>query len=73
MAANDNGEAQSTWLRTAVGQIIRVHLLEGKTLTGQLLSFDHSSLVLQGSAPTPLLVFKQCIAYLAVEEQSART
>lgn len=65
-------EAQATWLRTASGQIIRVHLLDGKVLLGQLLAFDHSALVLQGSAPTPLLVFKQCVAYLAVEEQVAR-
>ncbi len=73
MSASDGGEAQATWLRTATGQIIRVHLLEGKTLVGQLLAFDSSALVLQGSAPTPLLVFKQGIAYLAVEEKGART
>ena len=67
----DADEAQMTWLRAARGRIVRVRFLEGKTVTGQLLAFDRSTVVLQGSAPTPLLVYKQSIAYLAVDEPGA--
>ena len=67
----DPDEAQMTWLRAARGRIVRVRFLEGKTVTGQLLAFDRSTLVLQGNAPTPLLVYKQSIAYLAADEPGA--
>ncbi len=67
----DPDEAQMTWLRAARGRIVRVRFLEGKTVTGQLLAFDRSTVVLQGSAPTPLLVYKQSIAYLALDEPGA--
>ena len=72
MIAPPGAEARETWLRAASGQIIRVQMLDGKKLVGQLLAFDHAALVLQGSAPAPLLVFTQSIAYLAIEEQAAR-
>ena len=71
-ASSREDAAQFTWLHAATGQIIRVQMLDGKKLIGQLLAFDHAALVVQGSAPTPLLVFKQSIAYLAVEEQPQR-
>lgn len=70
-SAPDADEAQMTWLRAARGKIVRVRFLEGKTVTGQLLAFDRSTLVLQGNAPTPLLVYKQSIAYLAADEPGA--
>ena len=62
-------EAEQTWLRAATGQIVRVHLANGKELIGQLLSFDQAALVIQGSAAVPLLVYKHGIAYVAVEER----
>jgi len=61
-------EAQTTWLQAARGKLIRVRFLEGKTLEAQLLAFDQSTLVLQGRGLTPLLVYKQSIAYLAIDE-----
>ncbi len=66
--ARHDDEAQTTWLQAARGKLIRVRFLEGKTLEGQLLAFDQSTLVLQGSGPAPLLVYKQSISYLAVDE-----
>ena len=67
-ASPDADEAQSTWLHAASGKVVRVRLLDGKTLVGQLLAFDPHTLVIQGAAPVPLLVFKHSIAYLAVDE-----
>lgn len=67
-AVQRDDEAESTWLHAARGHIVRARFLEGKTVAGQLLTFDRSTLVLQGSAPTPLLIYKQSIAYLAVDE-----
>ena len=67
-APRHDDEAQTTWLQAARGKLIRVRFLEGKTLEAQLLAFDQSALVLQGRGPTPLLVYKQSIAYLAVDE-----
>ena len=64
-------EAQTTWLHAARGKIIRARFLEGKTLSGRLLTFDRSTIVLQGSEPAPLLVYKQSIAYLAVDSSEA--
>ncbi len=61
-------EAQTTWLQANRGKLIRVRFLEGKTLEAQLLAFDQSTLVLKGRGPTPLLVYKQSIAYLALDE-----
>ena len=61
-------EAQETWLQAARGKLIRVRFLEGKTLEGQLLAFDQSTLVLQGRGSAPLLVYKQSISYLAIDE-----
>jgi sRNA-binding regulator protein Hfq len=70
MADADSGEM--TWLQ-AGGKVVRVRLLDGKTLVGQLLAFDARTLVLQGAAPVPLLVYKQSIAYLAVGESPAKS
>jgi sRNA-binding regulator protein Hfq len=70
-ARRQEDDAQTTWLRAAAGRIVRVHFLEGRTLVGQLLAFDQDTLVIQGSGPTPLLVFKQSIAYVAVDEHGA--
>ncbi len=67
-APRHDDEAQTTWLQAARGKLIRVRFLEGKTLEGQLLAFDQGTLVLQGSGSAPLLVYKQSISYLAVDE-----
>ncbi len=66
--AQRDDEAQTTWLQAARGKLIRVRFLEGKTLEGQLLAFDQSTLVLQGRGSAPLLVYQQSIAYLAIDE-----
>jgi sRNA-binding regulator protein Hfq len=70
-SSQDADEAQLTWLSAARGKIVRVRFLEGKTVTGQLLAFDRATIVLQGHAPTPLLVYTHSIAYLAVDEPGA--
>ena len=70
-ARQQEDDAQTTWLRAAAGRIVRVHFLEGRTLVGQLLASDRDTLVIQGSGATPLLVFKQSIAYVAIDEHGA--
>ena len=72
-ASPDADEAESTWLHAARGKVVRVRLLEGKTLVGQLLAFDPHTLVLQGAAPVPLLVYKHSILYLGVDESAAES
>jgi sRNA-binding regulator protein Hfq len=67
-ASPDADEAEITWLQAARGKVVRVRFLSGKTLVGQLLAFDPHTLVLQGAAPVPLLVYKHNIEYLAVDE-----
>lgn len=62
-------EAEMMWLHAARGQVIRLTLIDGKTLVGQLLSADLGALVVQGSGAAPLLVYKHGVAYVAVEEQ----
>ena len=70
-ASQHADDAETTWLHAASGKVVRVRLLDGKTLVGQLLAFDPRTLVVQGAAPVPLLVYKQSIAYLVVGEQAA--
>jgi sRNA-binding regulator protein Hfq len=72
-ASPDAEDAETTWLHAARGKVVRVRLLEGKTLVGQLLAFDPHTLVLKGAAPVPLLVYKHNIAYLAVDEPAAES
>jgi sRNA-binding regulator protein Hfq len=72
-ASPDADDAETTWLHAARGKVVRVRLLEGKTLVGQLLAFDPHTLVLQGKAPVPLLVYKHNVAYLAVDESAAES
>ena len=72
-ASPDAEDAETTWLHAARGQLVRVRLLEGKELVGQLLAFDRHTLVIQGAAPVPLLVYKHGIAYLAVDEPAAES
>jgi sRNA-binding regulator protein Hfq len=69
----DADDAQTTWLHAARGKVVRVRLGDGKTLVGQLLAFDRHTLVIQGAAPVPLLVYKHSIAYLAVDEPAAES
>ena len=69
----DADDAETTWLHAARGKVVRVRLLEGKKLVGQLLAFDAYTLVLQGAAPVPLLVYKHSIEYLGVDEPAAKT
>ena len=66
-------DAETTWLHAARGKVVRVRFLSGKTLAGQLLAFDPHTLVLQGAAPVPLLVYKHSIEYLGVDEPAAKT
>jgi sRNA-binding regulator protein Hfq len=70
-ASEHDDEAEITWLQAARGQVVRVRFHSGKTLHGQLLAFDHHTLVLQGAAPVPLLVYKHNVEYLAVGEAAA--
>ena len=72
-ASPDADEAETTWLHAARGKVVRVRFLSGKTLAGQLLAFDPHTLVLQGAAPVPLLVYKHSIEYLGVDEPAAKT
>ena len=72
-ASPDADEAETTWLHAARGKVVRVRLLEGKTLVGQLLAFDPHTLVIQGAAPVPLLVYKHSILYLGVDEPAAES
>jgi sRNA-binding regulator protein Hfq len=72
-ASPDADDAEATWLHAARGKVVRVRLLEGKKLAGHLLAFDSHTLVLQGAAPVPLLVYKHSIAYLAVDEPAAES
>jgi sRNA-binding regulator protein Hfq len=72
-ASQHADDAETTWLQAATGKVVRVRLLDGKTLIGQLLSFDPQTLVVQGAAPVPLLVYKQSIAYLAVGGPAAES
>jgi sRNA-binding regulator protein Hfq len=72
-ASPDADDAQITWLHAASGKVVRVRLLDGKTLVGQLLAFDPCTLVIQGAAPVPLLVYKHSIAYLAVDEPAGES
>ena len=67
-AASDADEAETTWLHAAWGKVVRVRLRDGKRLTGQLLAFDSHTLVIQGAAPVPFLVYKHSINYLGVDE-----
>ena len=67
-ASPDAEDAETTWLHAARGKVVRVRFLSGKTLVGQLLACDPHTLVLQGAAPVPLLVYKHNIEYLAVDE-----
>jgi sRNA-binding regulator protein Hfq len=67
-ASPDADDAETTWLHAARGKVVRVRFHSGKTLHGQLLTFDPHTLVLQGAAPVPLLVYKHNIEYLAVDE-----
>ena len=72
-ASPDADDAEATWLHAARGKVVRVRFLSGKTLAGQLLAFDPHTLVIQGAAPVPLLVYKHSIAYLAVDEPAAES
>ena len=67
-ASPDADEAETTWLHAARGRVVRVRFHSGKILHGQLLAFDPHTLVLQGAAPVPLLVYKHNVEYLAVDE-----
>ena len=67
-ASSNADEAETTWLHAARGKVVRVRFHSGKTLHGQLLAFDPHTLVLQGAAPVPLLVYKHNVEYLAVDE-----
>jgi sRNA-binding regulator protein Hfq len=69
----DADDAETTWLHAARGKVVRVRFLSGKTLAGQLLAFDPHTLVLQGAAPVPLLVYKHSILYLGVDEPAAES
>jgi hypothetical protein len=69
----DADSAEMTWLQAASGKVVRVRLVDGKRLVGQLLAFDARTLVVQGAAPVPLLVYKQRTAYLAVGESPAES
>ena len=71
--AAEADDAETTWLHAAKGKVVRVRFLSGKTLAGQLLAFDPHTLVLQGAAPVPLLVYKHSIEYLGVDEPAAKT
>ena len=72
-ASPDVDEAETTWLHAARGKVVRARLRDGKTLVGRLLAFDPHTLVLQGAAAVPLLVYKHNIAYLAVDEPAAES
>ena len=63
---------EMTWLQAARGQLVRLHLTDGKVLVGQLLSVDRAALVVQGSGAVPLLVYKHSVTYIAVEEPEDR-
>ena len=67
-ASPGSDDTETTWLHAASGKVVRVRLRDGKTLVGQLLSFDQRTLVVKGAAPVPLLIYKHSILYLAVDE-----
>jgi sRNA-binding regulator protein Hfq len=72
-ASADADDAETTWLHAARGKVVRARLRDGKTLVGRLLAFDPHTLVLQGAAPVPLLVYKHSILYLGVDEPAAES
>ena len=72
-ASPDADDVETTWLHAAMGQLVRVRLLEGKELVGQLLAFDPHTLVIQGATPVPLLIYKHSIEYLGVDEPAAKS
>jgi sRNA-binding regulator protein Hfq len=72
-ASPDADDAETTWLHAARGKVVRARLRDGKTLVGRLLAFDPHTLVLQGAAPVPLLVYKHSILYLGVDEPAAES
>ena len=59
---------QDRWLRERVGKVLRVRLVDGKTLSGTLRAFDTYALLLERSDEDTLLLYKQGIAYLAAGE-----
>ncbi len=66
-------DAENAWLRAATSRLVRLTLLDGKTLVGQLLGWDGATLVVQGSGTVPLLIYKHGLAYVAVEEHAANS
>ena len=72
-ASADADDTETTWLHTATGKVVRARLRDGKTLVGRLLAFDPHTLVIQGAAPVPLLLYKHSILYLGVDEPAAES
>lgn len=66
-ARGDPQSVQGRWLAGALGQTVKVRLLDGKVLTGKLKAFDMYSLELRPAEGASLLIYKQAVAYVAPE------
>ncbi len=63
---------QIGWLRRAQGEAVRVRLLGGKVLAGELVDADvYTLLVRLASGETPVLVYKHAVAYVALGGRGA--
>ena len=61
----DPHTAQTTWLKAHVGKVIKARLLDGKAVTGELVTYDTFTLMVRTEAGRELLVYKQALAFLA--------
>ncbi len=58
-------ECQNRYLQARLSKPIRLRLLDGKVITGTLLSFDIYTMVLQVSSDSTILVQKHGVSYIA--------
>ena len=66
----DPHAVQTAWLKAHIGKAIKVRLLDGKALTGELVAYDTFTLLVRTDAGRELLVYKQALAFLAPHSET---